>query len=610
MVWTTIQSELAGAQRRSEMVQPSIDAIQEFKVQTNTYAAEYGRAMGSVVNLTTKSGTNDLHGTAFEFLRNEKLDAKNFFDPPGPRAPFKRNQYGFAVGGPVLIPHVFNGRNKAFFFTDYEGTKIRVSSTNTDTIPTLNMRTGDFSDLLTQRKLAITDPNSGNPFPNNVIPASRIDPVAQTMINLYPTPQNANVATNFTYVSPANQDWSKYDIRGDVNLGTKDTAFWRYSIQNQTVPSSLVLPPPAYGGGALDQSTNGINTGGTWNHIWRPNLIMSIGAVELWIFQARQSSADQWRAPEPQVRHPRRHQDLPGGFSQMNITGYTALGIGANNPVHRDSQNRQLAGDVVWTHGSHTVKAGVNILRSQNNIFNIRNELIGPFQFNGRYTKDGMADFLLGLSSQVTWSTRLQVNLRSWDIGTFVQDDWKITPNLTVNLGVRYEVVLPFEDKRNRMGVFDDWTDPAHPVLIHAGCSVRIATTGEDRHRFQQCRAAARIRLQARSEDRLARRLRRVLFLHRTLWRRRMADRQSAGCVRCDHHFEPNGSGPCAGQRPAAGSPDAGAGDRSDAGLYRAAGQQSLRSAVEFQYPARAGARLAARGRLPRKQRNAHREPL
>src|SRR5262249_28162213 len=150
--------ELAGAQRRSEMVQPSVDAIQEFKVQTNAFAAEYGRAMGAVVNLTTKSGTNDLHGSAFEFLRNEKLDAKNFFDPPGPKPPFKRNQYGFSVGGPVFIPKVVNGKNKIFFFTDYEGTRIRVTNTNTSTLPTLGMRKGDFSDLLTQRNLAITDP--------------------------------------------------------------------------------------------------------------------------------------------------------------------------------------------------------------------------------------------------------------------------------------------------------------------------------------------------------------------------------------------------------------------------------------------------------------------
>ncbi len=462
--------ELAGAQRRSEMVQPSIDAIQEFKVQTNAFAAEYGRAMGSVVNVTTKSGSNELHGSVFEFLRNEKLDAKNFFDPPGPKPPFKRNQYGFAVGGPVFLPKLFNGKNRVFFFTDYEGTKIRVTSTDKRTIPTLGMRTGDFSDLLTQRNFAIVDPKTGNPFDGNLIPRDRIDTVARTLINLYPAPQNSSVGSNFVYQSPANQDWSKFDVRSDVNLGSKDNAFWRISKQNQTVPASLALPPPAFGGGSLDQSTIGINTGATWNHIWKPNLIMSIRAAWNYGFFTRDNPAQAHGELLNQKYGIKGGTDtIPGGFSQMTITGYQALGIGANNPVVRDSQNRQLTGDVVWTHGAHTFKFGAGMLRSQNNIFNIRNEVIGPFQFNGRYTKDGMADFLMGMSSQVTWSTRLQVNLRGWNIGSFAQDDWKITPNLTLNLGVRHELVLPWEDRRNRMGVFDDWTDPNHPVLIHAG---------------------------------------------------------------------------------------------------------------------------------------------
>ena len=462
--------ELAGAQRRSEMVQPSIDAIQEFKVQTNAFAAEYGRAMGAVVNVTTKSGSNELHGAAFEFLRNEKLDAKNFFDPPGPKPPFKRNQYGFAVGGPVFLPRIFNGKNKVFFFTDYEGTKIRVTNTDTRTIPTLRMRTGDFSELLTQRNVAIIDPKTGKPFDGNLIPRDRIDQVAQTLINLYPTPQNSSVGSNFVYQSPANQDWSKFDVRSDVNLGSKDNTFWRISKQDQTVPAALALPAPAYGGGALDQSTQGINTGATWNHIWKPNLIMSVRAAWNYGFFTRDNPAQtHGELLNQKYGIKGGNETIPGGFSQMNITGYQALGIGAFNPVARDSQNRQLTGDLVWTHGAHTFKFGASMLRSQNNIFNIRNEVIGPFQFNGRYTKDGMADFLLGMSSQVTWSTRLQVNLREWNIGSFAQDDWKITPNLTLNLGVRYEVVLPWEDRRNRMGVFDDWTNPNSAVLIRAG---------------------------------------------------------------------------------------------------------------------------------------------
>jgi hypothetical protein len=472
--------ELAGAQRRSEMVQPSIDAIQEFKVQTNAYAAEYGRAMGSVVNVTTKSGSNDLHGSLFEFLRNEKVDAKNFFDPPGPKPPFKRNQYGFALGGPVYIPKLYNGKNRMFFFGDYEGTKVRVTNTNTTTIPTPRMRTGDFSELLTLRKPAvtITDPrNNNNPFPGNSIPADRIDPVARTLINLYPTPQNSNLASNFVYQSPANQNWSKFDVRSDVNLGTKDNVFWRFSKQDQAVPAALTLPPPAYGGGALDQSTQGINTGGTWNHIWTPNFIMSVrGGWNYGFFTRDNPAQTNGELLNRKYGIQGGNDTIPGGFSQMGITGYTALGIGANNPVARDSQNRQLAGDITFTRGSHTLKFGANMLRSQNNIFNIRNEVIGPFQFNGQYTKDGMADFLLGWPNQVTWMSRLQVNLRCWNIGAFAQDDWKITPNLTLNLGLRYEIVLPFVEKRNKMGVFDTWTDPNNPRLIHAG------SEGSDRY--------------------------------------------------------------------------------------------------------------------------------
>ena len=471
--------ELASAQRRSEMVQPSIDAIQEFKVQTNSYAAEYGRAMGAVVNVTTKSGTNDLHGAAFEFLRNEKLDAKNFFDPVDrPKPPFKRNQYGFAVGGPVYIPKVFNGRNRMFFFGDYEGTKIRVSNTNSSTLPTPRMRRGDFGELLEQRRLALTDPQNGNsPFPNNVIPANRMDAVAQTLVNLYPDPQNAGLSANYIYQSRANQDWAKYDVRTDVNLGTRDNVFWRMSRQDTTVPAPLNLPPPAYGGAAFDSITKGTNTGATWNHIWTPNFIMSVrGGWNYGYFERDNPVQAGGELLNRKYGIKSGTDSLPGSFSQMNITGYQGLGIGSNNPVARDSQNRQIGADVTWTHGRHTARFGGSILRSQNNIYNMRSEIGGPYQFNGRYTKDGMADFLLGMASQFQWTSRLQVNLRMWNDAAFFQDDWKITPNLTLNLGVRYEVSLPYLDKYDRMGVFDNWTDPNKPRLIRAG------SEGSDRY--------------------------------------------------------------------------------------------------------------------------------
>ncbi|MBK7931451.1 MAG: TonB-dependent receptor [Bryobacterales bacterium] len=464
--------ELAGAQRRSEMVQPSIDAIQEFKVQTNSYAAEYGRAMGAVVNVTTKSGTNDIHGTAFEFLRNEKLDAKNFFDNPNtPKPPFKRNQYGLTLGGPIFIPKIVDGRNRFFFFGDFESTRIRESTTTTSTIPTAGMRSGDFSDLLSQRNRTITDPAARAPFPGNLIPASRFDRVGKTLIDLYPAPQNPNVANNFLYNAPRIQDVDRWDVRIDANVTTNDNVFWRLSKQDLSSPVSLALPPPAYGGGAFDFITEGYNTGATWNHIWTPNLIQSIrGAWNFALFKRDNPTQTNGEFLNQKYGIPGGNSSIPGGFTQMGLTGYRALGIGAFNPVDRDSQNRQLVGDLTWTHGRHTIKTGANIIRSQNNIYNIRTE-VGAYTFNARFTTDGAADFLLGMASAYAWNTPLQVDLRMWNLGFYLQDDYKLTPNLTLNLGLRYEVVLPFIDKRDRMGIFDTYTDPANPKLIFAGAN-------------------------------------------------------------------------------------------------------------------------------------------
>ncbi|HTM50581.1 MAG TPA: carboxypeptidase regulatory-like domain-containing protein, partial [Bryobacteraceae bacterium] len=165
----------AAQARRAEVIKPSVDAIQEFKVLTNAYSAEYGRAAGGVVTVSIKSGSNDVHGSLFEFLRNARLDARNFFDPPGPVPPFKRNQYGFAAGGPIK-------KDRTFIFGDYEWTSIRQSRTALNTIPTQALRSGNFSSLLPG--VTIYDPNTfdraanrRDPFPGNIVPAARFDPI-------------------------------------------------------------------------------------------------------------------------------------------------------------------------------------------------------------------------------------------------------------------------------------------------------------------------------------------------------------------------------------------------------------------------------------------------
>ena len=457
--------ELAGAGRRAEMVEPSIDAIQEFKVQTNSYAAEYGRGMGAVVNLTTKSGTNALHGAAYEFLRNEVFDAKNFFTPAGAAKPsFKRNQYGFAMGGPVVIPKVYDGRNKAFFFGDFENTRIRETSTIANTLPTVRMRAGDFGEL-TKR---VDDPSNGQQFPSNIIPPSRFDPVAANLIKLYPTPQISTLANNFTYLSPRIQDVDKWDFRADQNMGTRDNVFFRFSTHDTVLPDTPSLPAPSFGGGNLDYSTQGINTGLGWNHIFSPNLVMGLRTGWNYAhFQRDNPAAALGHNFNKEFNIPGATYVSNGSFSQMAITGYRALGIGPNNPNDRNSQNRQVAGDLNWVHGRHTVKAGGSLLKSQNPIYNIRNTL-GTYTFNGAYSGDGAADFLLGVSSQWAWQSPLSVSMRTYNLGVFAQDDWKINNRLTINLGVRYEISPPWIEKYNKMGNFDIDTTPGTATLVYA----------------------------------------------------------------------------------------------------------------------------------------------
>ena len=475
-------AELAGAQRRGEMVQPSIDAIQEFKVQTNSYSAEYGRAMGGVVNVTTKSGTNELHGTLFEFLRNEKLDAKNFFDPADrPKPPFKRNQYGFSVGGPLYLGPKMDYRNKIFWFGDLEETKIRETRTATSTIPTLRMRSGDFGQLSD----AIVDPITDQPFANNVIPADRIDPISQTLINLYPDPQNSDLGANFVNQSPRKEDIKKWDTRIDFIPGAKNNFSWRLSAHSFDRPFALTLPPPAFGGGN-DQIVEGINTGATWNRILTPNLLLSIrGAWNFGLFKRDNPAAAGGELLNDRYGIQGANNTIPGGFSIQSITGYTNVGLGGFNPVDRDSQNRQFVTDLSWTTGSHNIKTGFNFIRSQNNIFNIRHE-IGTYSYNGRFTGDGMADFLLGMASQYRYQTRIQVQLRQALWAGYINDDWKITPKLTLNMGVRYEFLQPWVDNKNRLGVFDITSDPNNPQLFFATGTTSFTRAGyhSDKNNF------------------------------------------------------------------------------------------------------------------------------
>jgi hypothetical protein len=452
--------ELADAGRMGGMVAPQIDAVQEFKVQTNSYSAEYGRGTGATINVAIKSGTNEIHGAAFEFLRNDKVDAKNFFASPTAAKPqYQRNQYGFDAGGPIV-------KNKTFIFGDWEGTNIRQAQSAVDTIPTLAERTGDFSQ---ETNKTLKNPATGAVLPGNIIPASLIDPIASKLIALYPQPTNGNLSSNYLYAGPNDEDDHRWDIRVDNTFRENNSIYGRVSHYGVKIPGILNLPPPAFGANAFDETISGWNGAIGWNHIFSGSLVSITRASWSYNQFSRLNPAVAGTANlNAKYGIPGGDDSIAGGMSSFSITGYTQLGLGSNNPTVRNSQNRQIMSDLNWSHGAHNLKFGVNVLRLQNNIVNSNYE-IGLWTFNGQFTGDGMADFLIGWSSQWQGSVKEEVNLRGWLPAAYVQDDWKISPKLTVNLGVRYEVGLPFYDTQNRFANFD--MDIASPALILASNS-------------------------------------------------------------------------------------------------------------------------------------------
>jgi hypothetical protein len=441
-----------GHSGQKEVVKPSVDAIQEFKVVTNGYAAEYGRSSSGVVSVSLKSGTNTLQGTVYEYFRHDALDAKNFFATEKP--PYKRNQFGGAAGFPLV-------RNRTFFFGDIERGVLRRSSTMVSTLPTLAARNGQFAN--------VRDPLTGQPFAGGQIPASRIDPVAARILSYIPEPQTAGQTNNFIYNSPSNQDALKGDFRVDQIISSNQNLYFRYGYQKTDNAVTSPLPPDA-GGNYYAGGGNDVSTSQSWvfvhNKIWSPTLISSVRAG--WNEIA-------WTNILPDqalkgVGIPGVNESNPG-FSQINITGYRALGV-TNVPNQDDSWNRQISADITSTRGAHTFKGGVqayllgiDFLSSQRSS--------GIFSFNGQYTGNAFADFLLGYASSANLSKYATLNFRSPYTHFFAQDDWRVTRSLTLNLGLRYELSPPAVDAHDAIANYDLDTDPASPRLVLAGAEGR-----------------------------------------------------------------------------------------------------------------------------------------
>ena len=457
---------------------PAPDAIAEFRVETNAMSAEYGRSGGAVLNVNIKSGTNGLHGTAYEFLRNSAMDAKNYYDPGDKDIPpFKQNQFGFSIGGPVVLPKIYNGRDKTFFFGDYQGTRIRSSETFLASVPTEEWRTGNFSGFQTIYDPQTTTQNpdgtfTRQPFANNQISPTRFDPVAVNLINLFPAPNvpgsiaTSGVANNYLSNPSSPDQTNQFDIRMDHKISDSDSIFGRVSYANRTLTPPGAIPPPldsaSFTSGNFLNYSRAVAISET--HIFTPRLVNELrlgynrNQSERLQFNSDQNLSAQYGIPGIPF------SSNNGGLPSFEISDLTSFGSSEYQPTVEYQNVYQIIETLSWVTGRHTLKFGADIRPRVD--FSILQPPVprGQFIFSGDATRDpnnlgttglGTADFLLGSLSSASIASFINDVFQQPGYSLYIQDDFKVSRKLTLNLGIRYEFVRHASEKYDAMANFN-----------------------------------------------------------------------------------------------------------------------------------------------------------
>jgi outer membrane receptor protein involved in Fe transport len=452
-----------------QTVSLSIDAIQEFKLQSSTYTAEFGRSGGGQINLTTKSGTNDLHGSLFEFLRNDMFDARNFFASGQPKPKYRQNQFGFSLGGPIK-------RNSTFFFINTDITKIRQGVTQTAHVPSLLERTGDF----TASNTTIFDPqtydsvsNTRQPFSGNKIPSNRINPVSKNILDLFmPLPNLPNPTSNFISSPTAPRDIDQWTIKIDQKLPHNDDFFARFTLNddaryNAFEPFSIFASVPKFGTNTINRQEHG---GAGWIHIFSPTVInefrTGFNRFNAGIYQDQYKSMENRDAAvgiQGYIAAPFSY-----GLARMTLNGFTNLG-------DRGWQNRwdttyDISDVISYTRGNHRFKGGFSLrpFLKNRDLQDIRESMT----FSATYSTDPrnpgttgstMADFLLGYPTQSSIpvlfpDSNARLYQRTVNSSYYFQDDWKMSSTLTLNFGLRYELNTAITEKFNHDANFNPAT--------------------------------------------------------------------------------------------------------------------------------------------------------
>jgi hypothetical protein len=427
-------------------VTPPVDAIREFEVSTGNYDAAFGRGGGAQVNVVVKSGTNAMHGTLYEFFRNQAMDARNFFAPAGVDPRYQRNQFGGAVGGPIV-------KNRTFFFVDYEGRRSRESITRTTRVPTALERNGDFS--RSDPRTPPIDIFTQMPFPGGVIPAQRIHPIARGILSFYPDPNRADPGQNYTG-APALRDRNDAgDVRIDHGLARSSDLAIRYSIGDrdsyEPYAGATFAAVPGFGNN-VDRRAQNLMIAET--HAFRPTLLnearFGFTRIHFAVTHENQGNSLNRRIglPEPSS-NPRDH-----GLSFISIAGYGSIGDEYNNPQDGLANTFQIVDQMTWTRGRHIYKFGGDFRWVRQTAF--RDVLSrGLISFTG-FTGNALAEALQGIPT-VTSVSRVDnpQNMRTQSVNFFAQDQWKLSSRATLTLGMRYEYNRPVYDAENRASVFD-----------------------------------------------------------------------------------------------------------------------------------------------------------
>ena len=482
------------------VLKPPVDAISEFKLQTNSFSAEFGRAGGAILNATIKSGSNALHGSLWEFLRNDKFDAADFFQNANgqKKGAFKQNQFGIAAGGPVR-------KNKMFWFADYEGTRVRQALPKSATVPTAAERASgysNFSDLIALQSGTRTDalgrtfpigtlfdpattrqvgPGARDwvrePFPGNIIPLNRINPNSVKLLNLYPAATTAALNGNYFANVGSFTDVNSFDARMDQNFSEKDQVFLRYSLANRPRYSPGPFPGVADGGGFNDgdEKTRTQGAALSWTHSFQPTLINEarIGFNREHVYRVQAFGDDLSDIPATYGIKGILQTHGNGGLPALNIGGLSRIGASDWLVSERFSNTIQFSENLTKIYGKHTFKGGFEY-QHIDFPWLAPPTARGSFSFGGTYTSipevgdgsTGRAQFLLkpvtsatkngdqliGMVNGVGASNYGGVaNVKGYR-GIYFQDDWKIMPKLTFNLGLRWDYFTQVGEKYNAQG--------------------------------------------------------------------------------------------------------------------------------------------------------------